>query len=175
MSGVLLSEPTQRGADIPFAEYEALHGNLEEMARELAATRTALTREHNANRRLQKKLEEIRELNADDDAAKNIPNAETILTFLGWWRDQTGRPANTRIDLTTVRAALVRKALHKRSCPADCAAHWSPQELCWMVKGILRDEWYVQHEKTDIKHLLKDESIAERFLKMGRPVRENGC
>lgn len=140
------------------AEYSDLHERLEEMAGELAAARTALTREHNANSRLRRKLDAIRGLNVEQ--AKEVPDGDVILRFLAWWRDYTGRPANTVVDLASSRASLVRRALK----------HWTPQELCWMVIGMCRDEWYVAHEKTDIKHMLKDEAIAERFLRLGRPA-----
>jgi hypothetical protein len=119
------------------------------MGEELAATRKALAREHATAKRLQRALEDERNEGID---------VQVVMKCLRYWVKITGRPPKTRIDLTTRRAQRVRWALK----------HWEPREVCLMFRGVLMDQWYVEHGMSDIKHVLKDEERAEHFLRLGR-------
>lgn len=134
---------------VALSEYEALHRRLEEMTDELAATRKALAAAHRKNTTLRKEI---------DDIYDRASDADTIRKILVFWKDTTGRDDRTRLDLTGDRAKRIRWALK----------FWEPREVCLMVLGVMRNRWYVDHGKTDWKHILKDEGTAEDFLRMGR-------
>lgn len=135
---------------VPFEVYEELHGHYEEAIGELAATRRALSVEHARAVRLKRQLEDERNEGTD---------SQVVLKWLRWWRDETGRPQTTRIDLTTKRAHRTRWALK----------HWEPRELCYMVRGAMNDPWWASRGLTDVLDILKDERRAEKFLELGRP------
>lgn len=148
-------------ATVPFAEYERLQAEYEKVIDELSASRRALGAEHRRAELYRKRLE---------DATDTASDAQEIKRFLAWWRDYTGRPHQTRIDLRTGRAQLLRKAYgaFQRTYGDET---W--RMFAYAVIGCHNDPWWRERGLTDIKSVFPTgkEDRTEKFIEAGMRIK----
>jgi hypothetical protein len=157
----------------PCAGCAALQAQVDEMTIALSAKTRAHDAEHHRAERYARKLAELEQPDPVD--------AEALKRFLVFWRDATGRPKTTRIDLDTTRAKIVRRAHANLKRPYAADDDISPEEAnllawrdcCFAVLGCKHSEWWASRGLTDVKNCFpaKDEARTEQFIEIGKRVR----
>jgi hypothetical protein len=151
----------------------ALQAQVDEMTVALSAKTRAHDTEHARAERYMRKLAELQQPDPVD--------ADDLKRFLVFWRDVTGRPKTTRIDLDTMRAKIVRRAHANLKRPYAADDDISPEDatlmawraMCFAVLGCKHSEWWAERGLTDIKNVFpsKDEARTDQFIAIGRRVR----
>jgi hypothetical protein len=147
-----------------------VQAQVDEMTIALSAKTRAHDAEHHRAERYARKLAELEQPDPVD--------ADKLKRFLVFWRDVTGRPKTTRIDLDTTRAKIVRRAHANLKRPYAADDDISPEEadlmawrdLCFAVLGCKHSEWWASRGLTDVKNCFpsKDEARTEQFIEIGK-------